>query len=62
MVLWCKLFSMVIHSMGYFRHVMRLYADELKLMFLCPNRLGHYIKYFCSTLKSFVTSQLSYIL
>ena len=62
MVLWCELFSTAIHIMGYFHHVMRLYADEWKLMFLCPNQLGHYIIYFHSTLKSFVTSQLSYIL
>ena len=62
MVLWCKLFSTAIHSLGYFCHFTRLYADEWKLTFLCPNRLGHYIIYFHSTLKSFVTSQLSYIL
>ena len=37
MFLLCKLFSMAIHSMGYFHHVTRLYADEWKLMFLCPN-------------------------
>ena len=48
MFLLCKLFSMAI--------------DEWKLMFLCPHWLGHYIMYFCSTLISFVTSQLSYIL
>ena len=58
----CKLFSMAIHSMGYFCHVKRLYADEWKLMFLCPNQLGHYIIYFHSSLKNFETSQLSYIL
>ena len=34
---WCKLFNTAIHSMGYFRHVTRLYADKWKLMFLCPN-------------------------
>ena len=61
MFLLCKLFSMAIHSMGYFCHVMRLHADEWKLTFLCPNRLGHYIMCFHSTLKSFVTSQLLYI-
>ena len=43
MVLWCKLFSTAIHSMGYFCHVTRLYTDEWKLTFLCPNRLGHYV-------------------
>ena len=53
---------MAIHGMGYFCDVMRLYADEWKLMFLCPNQLGHYIMYFHSTLKSFATSHLSYIL
>ena len=62
MVLWCKLFSTAIHSMGYFRHVTRLYTDEWKLTFLCPNQLGHYIKYLHSTLKSFVTTQLLYML
>ena len=41
MVLWCKLFSMAIHSMNYFCHVTRLYTDEWKLTFLCPNQLGH---------------------
>ena len=41
MFLLYKLFSIAIHSMGYFRHVTRLYADEWKLMFLCPNQLGH---------------------
>ena len=62
MFLLCKLFSMAIQSMGYFCHVMRLYADEWKLTFLCPNQLGHHIMYLHSTLRSFVTSQLSYIL
>ena len=51
---------MAIHGMGYFCGVTRLYAG--KLMFLCPNGLGHYIIYFGSTLKTFVTSQLSYTL
>ena len=62
MFLLCKLFSTAIHSISYCHHVMRLYADEWKLTFLCPNRLGHYIICFHSTLKSFVTSQLLYIL
>ena len=62
MFLLCKLFSMAIHSIGYFCDVTRLCVDEWKLMFFCPNRSGHYIIYFCSTLKSFVTLQLSYIL
>ena len=62
MFLLCKLFSMAIHSMCYFCDVTRLYIDEWKLMFLCPNQLGHYIMYFPSSLKSFVTSQSSYIL
>ena len=39
MVLWCKLFSKAIHSMGYFHDVTRLYTDEWKSTFLCPNRL-----------------------
>ena len=62
MSLLCKLFSTAIHSMDYFCDVMRLYVDECKLTFLCLNLLGHYIMYFCSTLRSFVTSQLLYIL
>ena len=56
MLLLCELFSTAIHSMGYFHHVTKLYADEWKLMFLCPNQLGHYTMYLCSTLISFVTS------
>ena len=54
MFLLCKLFSVAIHSVDYFRYVMRLYPDEWKLTLLCPNRLGHYIIYFHSTSKSFV--------
>ena len=42
MFLLCKLFSMAIHSMCYFCGVTRLCADECKLTFLCPTRLGHY--------------------
>ena len=61
-VLLCKLFSMAIHSMGYFHHIMRLYAGEWKLMFLYLHQLGHYIIYFCSTLKSLVASHLLYLL
>ena len=59
MFLLCKLFSTAIHSMGYFCDVTRLYADEWKLMFLCPNQLGHCIIYFYLIFISFVTSQLS---
>ena len=56
------MFSTAIHSMGCFHHATRLHADERKLTFLCPNQLGHYIMHLHSALKSFVTSQLSYIL
>ena len=62
MFLLCKLFSMTIHIMGYFCDIMTLHVDEWKLTCLCPSQLGHCIIYFCSTLKSFVTSQLSYML
>ena len=59
MFLLCKLLSTAIHSMGHFCDVKRLYAEEWKLTFLCPNQLG---LYFCLTLKSFVTLQLANIL
>ena len=62
MFLLCKLFSTAIHRIDYFFDVMRLYTDEWQLMFLYPNLLGHNIIYFCSTLKSFITSQLLYLL
>ena len=62
MFLLCKLSSMTIHSISYFCDVTKLYTDDWKLTFLCPNRLGHCIIYFRLTLKSFVTSQLSYVL
>ena len=62
MVLWCKLLSTGIHGMGNSCNVMRLYADEWKITFLCPNQLGHHIICFCSTLDSFVTLQLLYML
>ena len=56
----CKLFSRAIYSMGYFCNVTRLHTDQWKLMFLSPNQLGHYIIYFHSALKCFVTSTSTY--